>query len=140
MAYCTQADILNQMPAAELIRLTDDAATTVDADKVTAAIADAEAKVDSYAGARHAVPLNPVSASVKAATVDIAIYNLYGLRNRVPDDVRQRYEDALAWLRDVSTAKASLGVSDPDTTPTPTHRPQISSNPRIFTRDKMEGF
>jgi len=141
VAYCTQDDILDQVAEAELVRLTDDAsAGTVDADVVAAAIAGAEAEIDSYVGRRHTVPLSPVPPVVRDRAVDIAVYRLYKRRRKANDDVRKSYEDALAWLKDVAKGLVSLGVDDPDATPSPTHRPSIDGPDRIFDRDKLEGF
>ena len=57
MAYCTQADLLNQITEAEMIQLTDDAgAGAVDSVKVDAALNAASATIDAYSGARYALP------------------------------------------------------------------------------------
>lgn len=141
MAYCTQSDIVEQLDEDILIQLTDDAdAGTVDADTVTRAIADADAEIDSYCGVRHSVPFATVPDIILKYSVDIAIYNLYARRKGAPDYRKERYDNAIRFLKDVAAGRASLGEDDPDAPPMDTHTPDISSNTRIFTRDKMSGF
>jgi phage gp36-like protein len=141
MAYCTQDDILEQIDEDVLIQLTDDDNVgDVDATKVTAAVAGADALIDGYCGKRYTVPFSTVPSLVEKFSVDIAIYNLYGRRKGAPDDIRTRYKDAVDFLKGVASGSNSLGENDPDGTSS--NAPEMStSNPtRIFTRDKMKGF
>lgn len=143
MAYCTQDDILDQIDEDNLIQLTDDAdAGAVDADMVTRAIADADEEIDSYCGARYSVPFTTVPGIVRKLSVDIAIYNLYARRRGAPDDRKERYNNAVRMLRDISKKVISLGADDPDGSPPDTDRPQMSSSnpPRLFSRDTMKGW
>ena len=143
MAYCTQSDILEQLDEDVLIQLTDDAdAGAVDASVVARAIIDADAEIDSYCGVRHTVPFTTVPEIIRKVSVDIAIYNLYVRRKGAPESRKERYDNAIRFLKDVSMGKASLGENDPEGTPPDTHAPQMSpDNPeRIFTREKLKGF
>lgn len=141
MAYCTPADILGIISEETLIQLTDDDDNgSVDMDKVDAAIADADAEVNGYCGARYGVPFSPVPAIVKKLSTDIAIYNLFALRESVPDPRVKRYDNAIKFLTQVAAGKISLGVSDPDGTPAKDERPDIASDDRLFDREKMSGF
>jgi len=73
MAYCTQDDILYLLNETALIQLTDDdGAGEIDDEKVTRAIADADAAIDAYCQDRYAVPLSPVPAKIRQISVDIA--------------------------------------------------------------------
>ena len=61
MSYCTLANILARIDEATLITLTDEAgAGEVDAAKVSAAIADADATIDAYCQGRYTIPLSHV--------------------------------------------------------------------------------
>jgi phage gp36-like protein len=62
MAYCTQTDILKQIPSLELAELTTESGSTPDADVVAVAIAKADAEIDSYLGMRCIVPFSSASA------------------------------------------------------------------------------
>lgn len=141
MAYCTKADILEQLDEDILVQLTDDDDLgVVDDDVVTRAIADADAEIDSYCGTRYDVPFSPVPPIIRKRSVDLAICNLYARRRGVPEDRKERCKEAVTWLRDVSTNKATLGEDDPDGTPSDANAPDIDHSTRIFTRDKMSGY
>jgi phage gp36-like protein len=141
MAYCTQADILDQVDENELILYTDDADEgEIDADVVAAAIAKADALIDAYLAARYSVPVDPVPAVLAGLCVDIAVFNLAARRNRESDSVRRRYEDAVKFLKDVAAGKAVIaGVTQASGSGSRDHA-KIEADTRIFTRDKMGGF
>jgi phage gp36-like protein len=143
MAYCTLADIKDQLEEAILIQLTDDDETdAVDEDRVERAISDADQEIDGYVGSRHTVPLDPVPPIVRKLSVDVSIYNLYSRRNNVPELRSERYKNAVRFLEQVAVGKISLGASDPEGSPPRSDAPELSvDNPeRLFTRDSMEGF
>ena len=141
MPYCTKADILEQMENDVLIQLTDDEdAGVVDDDKVTRAIANADAEIDSYCGTKYTVPFTTVPPIILMVSVDIAIYNLYSRRRGAPESIKERYDDRIAFLKSVSKGEATLGEDDPDGTPAGTNYPEISSSDRIFSREKLKGW
>lgn len=141
MPYCAKTDILEQIDEDILIQLTDDEDTaSVDDDMVTRAIADADAEIDSYCGVRYPVPFSTVPDIIRKWSVEFAIYNLYARRKGVSDDRKERYNNGIRFLRDVSKGVVSLGPDDPDSTPSDANAPQITSSDRIFSRDKMKGF
>ena len=141
MPYCTQTDILDQLDEEVLIALTDDEDTgSVDDTKVTKAIADADAEIDSYCGVHYSVPFAPVPDVIRKWSVEFAIYNLYPRRKGAPDNRKERYDNGIRFLRDVSKGLASLGKDDPDVPPSDKDKPQFTSSDRIFTRDDMDGF
>jgi len=141
MAYCTQSDLLEQISESELIQLTDDDDIgVIDDDKITRAIVNADAEIDSYCGVKHTVPFTTVPPRIRALSEDISIYNLYSRRRGAPEDRKERYDNAIAFLKEVAKGNASLGEDDPDAPPLDTHKPEISSSDRVFSRDKMDGF
>jgi phage gp36-like protein len=79
----------------------------VNAQVVTDVLTEASGKIDSYCRMRYSVPLQ-ASEQIKGLTLDIAEYLLFARKRRVPDDVRQRYDDAIAFLKDVSAGRAAL--------------------------------
>jgi len=143
MAYCTIDDIRNQLDESKLIQLTDDEGTgTVDTARVERAIEDAGEEIDTHVGARYAVPLDPVPPMLRKAAVDIAVYNLYGRREKVPEMRVERYRNALRFLDQVSRGRLSLGRQDPEGNPSESDAPCMSGeNPRrAFTRNTLTGF
>lgn len=113
MPYATQAQMQDRFGLPELIQLTDrdGSAGTVVAAVLDAALLDADQEIDSYLRAVRALPLAaPISDRLVRVACDLARYHLYD--DRAPDSVRDRYEDAIRWLRDVATGKASMGEVD----------------------------
>lgn len=134
MAYCDQDDILDQIDEDELIQLTDDDDTgDVDADIVAKAIADADAEIDGYCAARYTVPFDPVPVIIRKMSVDIAAYNLYARRRGATEGRKERYSNAVRFLRDLSKGMITLGADAPS--PATDGGPAASSNKddRVFT-------
>jgi phage gp36-like protein len=109
--YCTMArliELFGEVEMLELSNLHDPAATVVDAVRIQAAIMWASEEINSYIGFRYALPLTTIPYVLESKAADMARYQLDSLQPR--EDVRQRYEDALRWLKLVGDGKASLGV------------------------------
>lgn len=104
------------------------------------ALADATALIDSYAGTRHPVPLDPVPPIVATYCIDIAMYRAAPDAALATDHDRQRYEDALRFLRDVSKGAVSLGWRDPDP-PAGADGPAVSIDApgRVMASDSLKG-
>ena len=138
MAYCIQADLLEQISEDELIQLTDDAgAGTVDTSVVDRAISDADAEIDSYCATRYNVPFSPVPVMVRKTSVDIAIYNLFARRRGAPEDRQERYDNAIRWLKDVSRGLVSLGANAPVTDDDAGPAASTDKSDRIFSSGKQ---
>lgn len=106
MSYCTQTDILLQIPEAIIARLTDDSASlspSIDSDKVTRAIADADALIDSYCESSYTVPFETVPDLIRKISVDLSIYNLYSRKESIPAERKERHTTALTLLDEVAT-------------------------------------
>lgn len=118
MAYATQNDLLQRVTLKELTQLTDDGNTgQPDPVIVGAALEEASGRVDAYCRERYQTPLQQ-SDTVTTITRDVAIYFLFSRRpQRMSETVRQRYEDAMALLKDISSGKAVLDQPVSATTP-----------------------
>lgn len=109
MPYSLKADIQKEISDDELIGLTDDESSGVINDvRVTAAIAKADALIDSYCGQVAEVPFTTVPAIIKQHSITIAIYFLFSRRGVAPEIRRKNYEDAVSHLKDISNGKAAL--------------------------------
>ena len=142
MAYSTQVDLLNQVTETELIQLTDDAGSgAIDAVKVTRAIADADALIDSYAIGKYDLPL-VITDRVRALSVNLAIYELEKRRRRIREDTRQAYEDAMAFLKDVAAGKASLAgqVGGVATQQGTSQDVKVPDDKGVFSDENLEDF
>jgi phage gp36-like protein len=116
MPYSLKADLLTEISEDELIGLTDDESAGIINDvRVTAAIAKADALIDSYCGQVATVPFVTVPAIIKQHSITIAIYFLYTRRAVAPELIKDNYKDAIKHLGDISTGKASLPIPGEDT-------------------------
>ena len=107
VVYATQAELTDYLGLADLIAISDrDLSGEVDADAISAALADASSTADSYLAPW--LPLAAVPLVLRRHTMAIATYSL--ANNAQTDDHRRRYEDAIAWLRDVAKGVVSLGI------------------------------
>jgi len=112
MAYSSKADIQKEISDDELIGLTDDeGAGIINEAKIIAAIARADAMIDSYCGQIETVPFVIVPPVIKQHSITIAIYFLFARRSAVPEIRRKNYEDAIAHLKDVAAGKATIGAT-----------------------------
>jgi phage gp36-like protein len=152
MAYAVQGDLVPlRMTQKDLTELTvdvpsgdpvADAATT--ASITSAALEEASGRVDSYCRSRYVTPLQQ-SDDVKSLTLDIAQYLIFSRRRttKMTETVQQRFDQAIAFLKDISTAKASLDQPASAETPQSSAAgPQISERDRHLTFDEknLKGF
>lgn len=142
MAYATQSDLLLRVTDQELQQLTDDDRSgQVDQDIVNGVLDEASAIVDSYCRTRYAVPLQQ-STDATRVTRDVAVYLLFSRRpQKMQETVKDRYEEAIALLKDVSTGKASLDQPEGAVAQTPanTGTTPCHTGLRMTERD-LEGF
>ncbi len=141
MPYCIQDDLLKLIPERDLADITAEAGDIPDATVVAEAITAAGGEIDSYLGKRYQVPLAPVPDQVKALAVDLTLYRLYSRRSLAPEVRRQRYEDAIRFLKDVAQGRAVItgatGLEEPSVQQEVT---EVSSAERVFSREKMRGW
>ena len=126
----------------EIIQISDRTgdADGIDDAVVNRALEDAGAEIDGYLAGRYKLPLSAVPRVLVNVGCDIARYRLYD--DRVTDQVRTRYEDAVKFLGLVSTGKLSLGL-DTSTTPSPVATdggPAMCAGPRVFSQDTLRDY
>ena len=81
-------------------------------ESVESAIQDASDIADGYIGVKYPIPLPEVPKNLKIYICDIARYLLW--KTKASDEVRQRYEDAISFLKRVSDGKAILTIKITD--------------------------
>jgi phage gp36-like protein len=116
----------------------------VTATVTAAALEESSGRVDSYCRARYVTPLQQ-SDDVTSLVLDITVYLLFSRRreSRIADTVQERFNQAISFLKDISSGKASL--DQPATALTPqssTAGPQISQKDRhlAFREENIRGF
>ncbi|WP_421780728.1 gp436 family protein [Kiloniella litopenaei] len=140
MTYSTIQDMQNQFGDDDLLSVADrDGDNAMDLPVINAALDRASSEIDSYLATRYKLPLSSVDISVKGVCLDIAMYHLSQGAGLVTEDKRQRYEDAIAWLRRVSDGKAALPGQQSPNSPSP--KPIVIAGPeRQFRRDQLKGL
>lgn len=108
MTYATQTDLEDAFGATELVQIADrDGDGLPDAGFLAAALKRADSCIDGYLSGRYALPLAaPYPPVIVAAACDLARYWLYD--NEATERVREGFEDAMVWLKDVAAGKVLL--------------------------------
>ncbi|MBI4796597.1 MAG: DUF1320 domain-containing protein, partial [Deltaproteobacteria bacterium] len=104
---------------------------------VAEAIARADAEIDAACGLRYAVPFSPVPERVKSLSADLAVYHLYSRRGVAPEVWRQKYKDALAFLKQVAGGQATLAGAGGEPPAADRQSPDFLNATRIFSRDTL---
>lgn len=139
MTYCVKADLEKRF-GAEIAQLLDrDNNGTEDAGILDTALADTDAEINGYLqGGGYALPLSEVPDLVKAIACDIARYRLWD--DRAPEEVRKRYESAIARLRDIAKGVIKLPLSDGSAVEQAGGYPEFVERTRVFDDDTLSGF
>ncbi|HOT30135.1 MAG TPA: DUF1320 domain-containing protein [Candidatus Ozemobacteraceae bacterium] len=144
MAYCTSEDIEKHLPEVELIQLTDDAGTgAIDAALVTEAVETGDAIINGYLSTRAVtLPLNPVPKLINAISIDLAIWALYNRRfsQKLPENVTERYENALKLLQQIQSGKLSWGSAEAQPALPAEYRTDARRTDRIFPKTVLDKF
>lgn len=109
MPYTDQAALVDRYGEQELVQVTDKGELLtgeINSTVVSRALADADAIIESYVGARYVVPMAPVPAVVVEKACVIARYKLH--EDHASELIRKDYESAIAWLRDVAAGRAVI--------------------------------
>lgn len=140
--YAGTADMVARFGERIMVELTDTGPAPsgqVDAVVASQALADADALIDGYIGSRYTLPLATVPELLKVIACDLARYRLMG--ERPIEEVRQRYEDATAWLGKIAEGKYGLGLdSSNETVPEGDDGPQTHANRRVFDKRKLHEY
>ncbi len=140
-------DLRQTLPEGELLYLVDDEGagelTPQALARAEEALRQAWGEVESYLAQRYPLPLPALPEVLKAKALDIAVYRLFlrkGIRPGTADEaVRDRYRDAVAFLRDVAVGRASLPLPPASAPARPLGGAKVRGK-RIFSRESLEDF
>lgn len=135
--FATRQALETRFGLRELQQLTDrtGAADAVDEEMVSAALGVANDMVSGYLlSAGYSLPLAQPDASVNAAALDIARWNLYTYER--PEDVQLAYQAAVSYLQRISSGAVTL-VQEPESAP---RGVAVGERRVTFTDDLMERF
>jgi len=143
MAYVTKQGLIDRFGEQELIELTDREnipVSTVDDVVVGRAIDDASAFADGYLKKVLRLPLSVVPPVLEKTVADIARYYLYGKAADKDSPVTRAFNEATAFLRDVSRGLVELGNGAETPVAAGGGQVKVSAPGRVFTRDSLKGF
>lgn len=102
------------------------------------ALSHASSEADSFISRRYPTPVQSPPTIVRSHVINIACHQLASTHDRMTEIIRQRYEDALRWLRDLAKGNADLPGGDDGTgTGTPQPAPEtfdFASSEPLFKR------
>lgn len=106
------------------------------------AITDAGSEIDGYLAKRYPLPLSSVPKALNKFAKDIAVYNAYS-RIGIDETEREkniltRYKAAVRFLELLAEGKVDIGFTSPAKAASSGF--SASSNPRLFSRDKLKGM
>lgn len=114
MSYFSRQDYIDRHGEEELRQLTDrNNDGPDDAEVLAAAVADADAEIDSYIGARYTLPLATVPPLLSRVARELVRYSLFD--QRAPEEVRLRYQRAIKLLEGIRDGTVSLGLAPAET-------------------------
>lgn len=140
MSYATQQNMIDRFGQREIIQLTDKSNPPTGAISVTVleqALGDADAMINGYVSTRYALPMTDVPQQIVRIACDLA---RYFLDKKPSEEIKLRYDQAVAWLRDVSAGRVNLGVAITQTTPAQSGGPQTTGSTRVFDVDTLEDY
>ncbi len=143
MAYSTITDLQQVFGgAARLLAASDwDQDRVADAGVITAAIAGADAEIDTYLNKQFFVPLATVPISVRDCSARIAKFRILSQRGMVDDFVKEEHDLDVKWLEGVRDGLNSIGV---EPVPVQSSMRVDSQTPRSTLKDvsrvKLRGF
>lgn len=146
MTYATKQDLIDRFGELELKQLTDRVnrpPTTIDVVVVDRALGDAAALIDGYLAKVYELPVVSTPPVLVKNAADIARYYLHGKAAEKDSPVTRAYNEAVAWLRDVSKGVVRLDLGDGSgTEPAAAGGGAIRANPssRVFRRDTLRGL
>lgn len=110
MPILTRAELETRLGAETVLQLTDlENLGLANAERVNAALSDAEAEVMGYVRAATSAPIpDPAPDTLKRLVAIVAHYNLWRRQCTEDNPVYIAYRDAARELRDIATGKVAL--------------------------------
>lgn len=139
MTYAMRTDMTARFAEEELIQLTDrDRLGQIDTAVLDRALADADAEINGYLSVRYTLPLAPAPTVLVRLAADLARYYLYD--DHAPEQIKQRYDDAVKFLRAVATGTAQLGTDAAQPVPAVSGGARYRAGERVFSAETLRDY
>lgn len=138
--YATKQNMIDAYTEVALIELTDrvDPPTDeIDDAILQQALDDAAAIIDAYVSRRYNPTLARSAPVLRVHAQAIAFYKLH--RNNYQDETRTAYEDAMEFLRALSSGQANLDIDGVQPPSAPADA-RVEGPARVFSRDSLKGL
>ncbi|EBM3801920.1 DUF1320 domain-containing protein [Salmonella enterica] len=136
MMYASAQDMRDRYDNLDTLLFQPDS-DTPNEKKLAQALNDAGALVDSYLVARYDLPLTVVPQVLVQHCCTVAFY--YLCDEQPSDQARDRYREALTWLREVKNGSIPIGVDEAGSAPESDDLPQMQAEAPVFGRNQ-KGF
>lgn len=139
MTYATQADMTDRFGETEIVELTDRIGSgAVVVAVLNKALTDADSLIDGYLAARYILPLATVPQILVGPAADIARFKLWD--DQAPDEVRKRFDDALAMLKLIAQGVIVLPPGVNGDKPAAAVGMDYYSQERVFTAETLADY
>jgi len=136
--YCSVNEMAKRFGQKELDKLARADDKSFDATQVEQAITDATDRIDGYLASRYTLPFTSVPSVLNRLCADMSRYFLYD--SNAPEQIKTRYDEAISFLKSVSSGQASLGLNEDNSTPVSNDLAEIQSAGTLFGRADSKGF
>jgi phage gp36-like protein len=127
-AYATSTDAITLYGQSYITTLCDrDLDGNLDTTALDAHLDQATRFANSYLFGRYSTPLTIVPSTIVKVVVDIALHNAATTADVMTTILRQRYEDAVSYLRDIAANRVKLEVAVDETTANAAVTPSITT-------------
>jgi phage gp36-like protein len=105
------------------------------------ALATADDEINGYLSRRFVLPLPTVPDLLKRQAIVIGFYWLGDRDNQVTKLLQERYDRAIAKVKEIAAGKVDLGLPTPDMPPEGSvgKVELVQDNERLFTRNSLKG-
>lgn len=105
------------------------------------ALATADDEINGYLSRRFVLPLPSVPDLLKRQAIVIGFYWLGDRDNQVTKLLQERYDRAIAKVKEIAAGKVDLGLPTPDMPPEGAvgKVELVQQNERLFTRNSLKG-
>jgi phage gp36-like protein len=119
----------------------DRSTDTINDTWIDEALATADDEINGYLSRRYVLPLPTVPDMLKREAIVIAFYWLADRDNQATTLLQERYDRAIAKVKEIAVGKVDLGLPTPDQPPEGAvgKVDLVQENERLFTRNSLRG-
>ena len=137
MSYATPAEVIESRGRNDIGVLAGlDGNGDPDSAVIQKALDDASDEIDTYIAAKYQLPLATTPKVLTRIAIDIAVYRMAPEADKLTEERRRRYTDAVKFLDKVAKGTVSLGLASPGAP----SRAYARTRPRRFSRETMSGL